>query len=414
MLAKNSLPARIDPTPRRHICLVTETFLPEINGVAQTLARLQEGLQSQGIRVSLIRPRQPKSDGASASDRNGVQLVRSLPLPGYRGLHIGVPAGAALRRRWTADRPDAVYVATQGPLGWSAVSVARRLNIAVFSGFHTNFDAYSKHYHAGWFRAAIWRYLIAFHNRTDGTLVPSAELRDRLRAKSVHNVGVLGRGVDSALFTPARRSAALRRAWRAEPGDLVVAHVGRLAAEKNIGLAIDAFRAIQRVHARAKFILVGDGPLRVALQKKNPDLIFCGTCAGVSLAEHYASADVFLFPSETETFGNVTLEALASGLAAIAYDYAAAHLHIDHGVNGILANYGDAGAFTDAAVNLTRAPAALAELRRQARRRAEALDWQRVVQAFADFLLSEPEHRAEIERDLWSDSAGAASLTSPA
>ena len=162
MQPKNLSGSRSEPTNQRDLCLVTETYPPEVNGVAQTMAHLMDGLRLQGYSVSLVRPRQHSFDGSDYRYQPGATLVRSLPLPGYRGLHIGVPASAALRRCWTERRPDVIYVATQGPLGWSAVSTARQLGIPVFSGFHTNFDAYSKHYHAGWLRFLIWRYLVRF------------------------------------------------------------------------------------------------------------------------------------------------------------------------------------------------------------------------------------------------------------
>src|SRR5258705_13757985 len=138
-----------------------------------------------------------------------------------------------------------------------------------------------------------------------------------------------------------------------------------------MNLRIESDGAMNCVKAAVKLVLIGDGTLRAALQKKHPDLIFCGTRTGEQLAEHYASADVFLFPSETETFGNVALEALASGLAVISYDYAAARLHIKDGASGILIPYGDARAFVDAAANLAREPQALANMRQQARQHAE-------------------------------------------
>ena len=181
-------------------------------------------------------------------------------------------------------------------------------------------------------------------------------------------------------------------------------YVGRLAPEKNLNLAIESYRAMQRVNATVKFVLVGDGPLRAALQKKHPDLIFCGMRTGERLAEHYASADVFLFPSETETFGNVTLEALASGLAVVAYDYAAARLHIKNGVNGILVPYGEALAFVDAAAKLARAPQALADMRQQARQHAAYLDWQGVIKRFAAFLLGDPARLPSVTSDRKAES----------
>jgi len=384
----------------RHFCIVTETYTPEINGVALTLAHLIEGLRSQGNGVSIVRPRQQRFDGPGHSYDPRVTLVHSLPLPGYRGLHVGLPAGGVLRRSWTQHRPDVVYVATQGPLGWSAVQVARRLRIPVFSGFHTNFDNYAKHYHAGWLRFLILRYLQSFHNRTAGTIVPSNDMRDRLRAMGLKNISVLGRGVNSRLFAPERRSAALRRMWRAGKNDLVVLAVGRIAAEKNLSLAIDSYRAMQRVNNAVKFVLVGDGPLRAALQKKHLDLIFCGTQTGEQLAKHYASADVFLFPSETETFGNVTLEAMASGLVVVAYDYAAAHAHIKDGETGVLAGFADAQAFISAAAKLALPRQSLRIMGRQARAYAVTLDWQHVVDRFAAILMGAPEHEPFTEREM--------------
>jgi len=256
----------------------------------------------------------------------------------------------------------------------------------------------------------IFRYLCTFHNRTRGTLVPSVDLRDRLQALGLKNVRVLGRGVDSELFTPVRRCAALRHTWGVSPHDLAVLYVGRLAPEKNLALAIEAYRAMQRCSDAVKFILVGDGPLRATLQRKHPDLIFCGVHRGEQLATHYASADVFLFPSETETFGNVTLEAMASGVVGVAYDYAAAHMHMTHGETGVLVPYGASQAFIDAAAKLAREPQCLPKIRRQARECVVSLDWQNVVKKFATLLTGalDPSHTARA--DVASEEIGATPL----
>ena len=163
---------------RRHICIVTETYPPEINAVALTLAHLVEGLRLQGHTVSVIRPHQ--RSGNSSVNNELETLVRGFPLLGYKGLHLGLPAGAVLQTGWSRRRPDVGYVATEGPLGWSATRTARRMKIPVFSGFHTSFDRYSRHYHAGWLRPLIIRYLRNSHNRTQGTLVASPDMGDRL------------------------------------------------------------------------------------------------------------------------------------------------------------------------------------------------------------------------------------------
>ncbi len=372
---------------RRRICVVTETYPPEINGVALTLAHLMKGLLRLGHMVSLVRPHQRVADCGRCSSDSTVTLVRGLPLPGYRGLQFGLPAGGLLQRSWTRDRPDVVYVATEGPLGWSAVRVAGRLGIPVLTGFHTNYHSYSKHYRLGWLHQMVFRYLCDFHNRSTGTLVPSGDLRDRLQALGFKNVSVLGRGVDSQLFAPEHRSTELRRDWGISDSDLAILYVGRIAPEKNLELAVEAYRAIKRFCARAKFVIVGDGPLRTSLQKEHSDLVFRGTQTGEDLARHYASADVFLFPSETETFGNVTLEAMASGLAVTAYDYAAAKIHITHGETGVLVPYGDSTAFIESAVKLAREPQSLHDIGRQAREYVTSVCWPRVVESFETLLL---------------------------
>jgi glycosyltransferase involved in cell wall biosynthesis len=170
-------------------------------------------------------------------------------------------------------------------------------------------------------------------------------------------------------------------------------YVGRVAPEKNLRVAVAAYRVMQRLSPSVKFVIVGDGPFRATLQREHPDLIFCGVQRGEALARHYASADVFLFPSETETFGNVTLEAMASGLVVVAYDYAAARMHITHGETGVLVPYGESPAFADAAASLAHAPQSLHKMRRRAQAYARALDWPHVVEKLETLLTGAPVQR---------------------
>ena len=217
------------------------------------------------------------------------------------------------------------------------------------------------------------------------------------------NLRVVSRGVDTQLFSPARRDASLRASWGVAPEDLVILHVGRLAPEKNLEPVIDAFERIRRVEPRAKLVFVGDGPARDSLRARCPDAHFAGMRTGDDLAAHYASGDVFLFPSLTETFGNVTVEAMASGLAVVAYDYAAAAEHIIHGRSGLLARYDNTTDFVHQAVALAADLQQVREFGARARHIAEKLAWSRVVGEFETLLLavanarSQPPYAASID-----------------
>lgn len=333
--------------PSLAITIVTETYPPEVNGVAMTISRLVDGLRKNGHQVNVIRPRQ------HAADQGEDLTLPGFPLPGYAGLRFGMPAKRRLRAEWRLARPDVVHVVTEGPLGWSAVAAARALDIPVTSGFHTNFDNYSRHYGFGWLQPSVAAYLRSFHRRTRATLVPTESLAASLSGQGLAGVQVVGRGVDTELFDPAKRSETLRAEWALGPDDLAVICVGRVAAEKNIGLALRSFDAIKQRCPTARFILVGDGPLLNKIKQQHPEHHYAGQRVGVDLATHYASGDIFLFASLTETFGNVTQEALASGLIVVAYRSAAAAEMIVDGDNGRSIAPGDESAFIHAALAAT-------------------------------------------------------------
>lgn len=368
------------------VAIVTETWPPEINGVALTVQALARGVAGLGHAVELVRPRQLDETAQNADGFDQV-LLPGASLPRYPGLRFGLPAHRSLQRRWSERRPDVLYIATEGPLGLTALGAARRLGIPACTGFHTRFDDFAAHYGLGFLTPVVFAYLRRFHNRAAATLVPTAELAAFLGAHGFRNVRLLRRAVDTAVFDPARRDEALRAEWNAAPEDPVVVHVGRLAPEKNLDLAVRAFRAIQARHPRARFVVVGDGPARAALAEHHPDLIFAGVRRGEDLGRHYASGDLFLFPSLTETFGNVTLEALASGVPVVAFDYGAAHEHVHDERAGTRVPLGDESAFVEAAAALAdRVAAGAAPLRRAAREAVAALSPASVATHFAELL----------------------------
>jgi glycosyltransferase involved in cell wall biosynthesis len=224
----------------------------------------------------------------------------------------------------------------------------------------------------------IAAYLRRFHNRTACTLVATQQLAEHLQSTGFTRLRVLHRGVDTRMFSPARRSSLLRECWGAGPEDPVLLYVGRLAAEKNLELAIAAFEIAQQHCPAARFVLVGDGPVAATLQARYPHFIFAGLRRGEDLAKHYASADIFMFPSLTETFGNVILEAMASGLAVVAFDYAAARQHIEHNRNGLRVPYQDNQAFVAEVQSLIEQPNQSRALGKEASRAAQRWDWQHV------------------------------------
>jgi glycosyltransferase involved in cell wall biosynthesis len=377
------------PTARRvlRVAVVTETYPPEINGVAMTIGRMVAGLQQRQHQVQLIRPRQHRDDNAAITHNFEEILQRGVAIPRYDSLKMGLPAKQALLRLWALQRPDVVHVVTEGPLGWSALAAAVKLKIPCCSDFHTNFQSYSKHYGIGWLKKPIVAYLRKFHNKASCTLVPTSAMLQDLEKHGYLNLRVVARGADTRLFNPAKRSAELRRQWGVKPGQAVALYVGRLAPEKNLALLMRAYAAMKAARPDMRLVLVGDGPERAVLQATHPDCVFAGMQKGEELAAHYASGDVFLFPSTTETFGNVTIEAMASGVAVVAFDYAAAAQYIQHGRNGLLADFGNEQEFTALAVALIRDPQRIETFGRRARESAERIDWDAVHNEFESALL---------------------------
>ncbi len=365
---------------RLRIAYVTETYPPDVNGVATTVASMVEGLRRRGHSVQLVRPRPSKAGAPGAVLPPDDVLLGSLPVPFYPGLRMGTPCRGRLQTLWKQQMPDLVHIATEGPLGWSALVAARSLGLPVTSEFRTNFHAYSAHYGIGWLHGAIAAYLRHFHNRTQQTMVPTEALRRELEARGLHDLAVVARGVDTVRFDPAHRSEALRASWGVGPDDAVVLSVGRLAPEKNLEILVDAFEAIRARVPGARLVVVGDGQLRARIRERCPDAVMAGERTGGDLAAHYASADLFLFPSLTETFGNVTTEAMASGLPVVAFDYAAAAKLIRSGENGLLAPFDDSAAFIEGAAVLAGDRSRARAIGRRARATACACGWDAVVE----------------------------------
>jgi glycosyltransferase involved in cell wall biosynthesis len=361
------------------LALVTETFPPEINGVAMTLSHLVEGMARRGHSVTVVRPHQGKRDTPRTDGLYHEERCPGLPIPGYSFLRLGLPVRGRLIRLWRSNRPDLVHIATEGPLGYAALSAANRLGIPISSTFHTNFHSYSRHYGAAFLTRPALAYLRHFHNRTRITLSPTAELNAELAKDGFNNLRLLSRGVNTRVFNPSVRSDELRASWGAAPADLVVVHVSRLAAEKNYPLLLEAFAAVKAVRPEARLVIASDGPMRKKLQKQTPSAHFTGFLPREELARCYASGDLFLYASLTETFGNVVTEAMASGLPVVAFNYAAAARYIRQGDNGWLVPLDEPATFVASSVAVARDPALRQRLGPAARATALTISWDQVI-----------------------------------
>jgi len=364
------------------LALVTETFPPEVNGVAMTFGVIARELGRRGHTVTVYRPHRPDLGAGSAHPEYAEVSLPGMKIPGYPLLRLGLPAGRKLRKLWRADRPDLVHVATEGPLGASAVSAARALDVPVTSSFHTNFHAYASAYGIAPLHRAVLAWLRHVHNRTHRTFAPTLELCAELAALGFRELAVLSRGVDTWQFHPARRSADLRLQWGAEPGDPVVLHVGRMAAEKNYPLLFRAYAAMRAANPRCRFVLAGEGPLKARLAREHPECVFAGFFSREEIGRYYASADVYVHASLTETFGNVLTEAMASGLAVAGFDYAAARQFVRDGTNGLVVPCGQPDALPDAAIRLATDASLRERLRAAARATVEPQSWEQVIVRF--------------------------------
>ncbi|WP_114416181.1 glycosyltransferase family 4 protein [Marinospirillum perlucidum] len=368
-----------------HIAVVTETFLPEINGVSKTLSHLCQGLVKKGVTLDLISPGRIQQPGPGITSWQ----APGHPLPGYPGLKFGWKLPSRVKKQWLHRAPQVFYIATQGPLGLDALRFARKHRIPAVTGYHTSFDLYLQHYRLGWLQKPLHQYLRFFHRASTLTLTPSIQQQELLQDAGFGQVERLGRGVDTRIFGPQKRSEKLRRQLGLAPGDLLVGYVGRLAAEKNLELLLKSFQAIHQEHPSARLLVVGDGPWKEEIQRRCPAAILVGSQEGENLAGYYASMDLFLFPSLTDTYGNVVAEALASGLPLVAYRRAAAAELIAQGKNGWLVetNTSEQG-FIQAARELAGEDRLRLIMGHLASQSIQKLSWNEVCERFYQYLMA--------------------------
>ncbi len=361
------------------ITLISETYFPQINGVSRTLDRLTRFLTAQGDRVQLLIPRY-REDDQEAGVADEIHAYPSIHPPFYRELYLPLVRRRRLRRTIAEFAPQVVHIATEGPLGWNGLRATRRLRLPLVTSYHTNYCRYLSSYRAGFLEPLFWRYLRWFHNHASTVLCPAASIRELLAARGFRRVEVWGRGVDCVRFDPAKRDPELRRQFGARPDEVLLLYAGRVANEKNLPMLIDAFARLPESVAPVRLLIVGDGPLRVRLERNNRDsrILFAGYRTGEELASCYASADLFVFPSLTETFGNVMLEAMAAGLPVVAFDVPGPRDVVEPGRTGVLSREVAADALAAKLVGLLPQAELRQAMAARAREHALAQSWDRI------------------------------------
>jgi phosphatidylinositol alpha 1,6-mannosyltransferase len=364
------------------LALFTDTYLPQVNGVSRTLARLVEYAWARGHDVALVSPR--VTDGPAEGVGLHVQLP-GLALFVYPELRVARPPLGPEWARIERFTPDLVHCATEGPVGWAGRNWALRNGVPLVTSFHTNIPAYLHGYGLGHLHGFAWWLLRRFHAPARRTFCPSRHTIALVHANGFGApLRLWSRGVDSEAFSPAHRREATR-AQLAPGAERILLYVGRLAPEKRLGFLEEAWRRIRDQAPEAVLVLVGDGPARSELEAKvHPGLRLTGYLTGEALARAYASADVFVFPSDTETFGNVVAEAMASGLPVVAVHAGGVTDLVRDGETGLVVPPNDPAALSAALLRMLSDDAMRTEMGKRARSEAQQRRWERVFDDLFD------------------------------
>lgn len=365
------------------LALFSDTALPQLNGVTRTLDRLTRAVRARGGIVRMF-----TTSERGVEDERSVRRFASVPFWAYPQLRLAMPSASAVARELRDFAPTLVHAATPFGVGLAGRAAAKRIGAPFVSSYHTSFSAYAGFYGLGALAAAGWRYQRWFHNGGLRTFCPTRSVQRELESHGVRRTRVWGRGVDAARFSPRHRSSAFRREVLGADSDaVVVAYVGRLAVEKGLDLALDAMRLAQaRSGVPLVFAFAGDGPYATACRAAAPrGSIFLGRLEGERLATFYASADLFVFPSRTDTFGNVLLEAMSSGVPVVAADAAPTRELLRDGACGVMADAASPLPMAEAIVSLAADPERRAQLARHGLSAANQHSWDAVF----DLLLAD-------------------------
>ena len=359
------------------IAIFSEVYWPMVSGVSLVLRRLVSALEARGHRVRVYTAAYPLPGGGT--DHPNVYRAPSRRLFLYPDVQWGFPDWAAIRDDFATFHPDVVHLATEFAMGGMGLRLARAHEVPMIASAHTDYERYAARYHLEWMMPAGWSYLRWFYGHATRVLCPSHHYERHLQSRGIRHTGIWSRGVDREMFSPMHRTTAIRESLGVGPGDPMVLYVGRLAAEKNLHLLLEGWSHVRVRHPRARLVVVGTGPLEDGLRANTPaGVTVAGVRTGAELSAIYASADCFAFPSSTETFGNVLLEAMASGLPALAVRAGGPLDFARHGVNAWLVARDSVPAIAEGLDTLLADAALRERLAAGALRTAGERDWEAI------------------------------------
>lgn len=359
------------------VALFSEVYWPMVSGVSLTVQRTAEGLRERGHAVRVYSASYDLAPGET--DRPEVHRSPSRPFFISPEVQWAFPRRHGIRDDLARFRPDLAHLATEFPIGLAGLRAARDLGVPIIASSHTDYERYATRYGLAWAVAAGWRYLRWFYGHATRVLCPSLAYETHLHARGVRHTALWSRGVDATQFNPCHRSEAWRRSLGVGPGDLLVTYVGRIAPEKGIDVLLDAWTLLAEWRDRARLVFVGSGLTEAEIARRGlPGVRVAGFRRNAELSAAYASADLFVLPSATETFGNVLLEAMASGLPCVAAAAGGPLDLVEHGWNGWLVRPHDPPALAHALRTLLEDGGQRRRLARAARATAEARSWDAV------------------------------------
>ncbi|MCM3759883.1 glycosyltransferase family 1 protein [Alkalihalobacillus oceani] len=365
------------------IAIFSDTYAPEVNGVARTLKRYTNYLDTKGIEYRLFVP----ESRTPVPKVPHIERFMSIPFLFYPDCRLALPNPLYIRQALDEFKPTLIHVATPFNLGLFGLHYGKKHHIPMVASYHTHFDDYLAYYHATLFKKWIWKYLHWFHHSFDRVYVPSESTKQKLIDRDFHpSIDIWGRGVNHQFFSPVKKSNHVRKKYRIKEKNILL-YVGRVAPEKDVHIVLETFHALPaHIKKQTHLLLVGDGPLFQSLSAKaHPQITWTGFLEGEALSEVYASSDLFLFPSPTETFGNVVLEAQSSGLPVIGARAGGVQHLVSHGVNGFLCEAKDTKSFAHYTTLLLEQKSLRRSFSEKSRAFALTLSWDEI---FAGLLYS--------------------------